>query len=548
MSDKLLRRLKMYKTEFFLVVIIVLQILAAALYMRDKQFLHVDELLSFEGAHNMTLYQFGDPKYWLDSDEEWRDAWHTKEEFMRHFEVRGDESLLKHPLSEWGQVIKNKNFYYILINLMTSFQTSPAMTKWTGFALNGIILFIHQVMLYVVGKEVFGDRKKALLPVILYGFSAGALTLVTFIRVYLLKSFLCLLIAYIHVKLLSWRNLWGIVAAYGITGVSVLLIWGNQPYIVLYAVSAAFVFMLACLVQKEFRLLLKYAGVGGVGGVTVILFMKDITGQLLSYARSDYGVATITNFLKRPIKDYMVFLKFYFMKTLSHTAGGIYTIIAVAIVLAVIWRFRSRRETVRWEKFKYFNIKLYYIVGISICYFVINCRIQSVKEYRYMSCIYPGLCIGIAALLEWVLDSCRVQRRFAVISCIVLISVCVGYWRGYVDEMYHEVPQMREKLAQFPQTDNLFITPIEEERRQYYRDGYLSNDNTRLYLLSADDVDATDYKFLEQLHGKGFLCWLPILWNDAADKRALDQILLYTDYKEYETAFTTYQSEVYYVH
>lgn len=547
MKNKVFFYVKKYEICLLFIFIIILQIVVAAFYMNSKQFLHIDELYCYEGAHNVLLYRFVDPEFRLITNEEWYNKWHTKEEFMSHFEVRGGESILRHPLTELKSTVKSKHIYYVLLNIAESFQSDPTLTKWAGFALNSIIFILHQIVFYLVGQEIFRDKRKALLPMLIFGFSAGAITLTTYIRFYLLKSLLCLIIAYIHIKLLTWKNIWGVIAAYAVTGIAVQLIWGNQPYIILYAASAVFVFMMICLIKREYKLLLQYIGIGGAGALAVILLMRSIMVQLKVYAKSDYGVSTIANFLGRPIGEYAVFLKFYFMKSLSHVAGGVYTIAVVLIILAAIWWVQKKKGKVQWTKFEYFNAKTCYIVGVSICYFIINCRIQDVKEYRYMSCIYPGLCVGIAVLLEWVLDSCQVRARSTVICAVILVGVFFGYLRGYVDEMYPEVADMRLELTKYPTADSLFITP-EEEMRQYYRDGYLSNDGTRLYLMSPDSIDVEDYAFLSELDGEGFLCWLPYVFNGHYGENILDQILVNTDYGEYEKVMGTYQSNVYYVH
>ena len=548
MKNKVQYLAKKYEIILIFVCVIVLQLTVAAFYMNSKQFMHCDELFCYEGAHNALLYRFGEPEFYLYSDEEWWNTWHSKDEFMARLEVRGDESILQHSLTELKSSLKTSNIYYILLNIVESFQSDPTMTKWSGFVLNSIFFVFHQIMLYLIGWEIFQDKKKALLPMILYGFSAGGITLIVFIRFYLLKSLLCLLIAYIHMRLLEWRNIWGIMAAYGVTGIAVLLIWGNQPYIVLYAASVVFVFMIVCLIKKDYKFLRKYVCVGCAAVLAVLLFVPNIMNQLLNYVTSWYGRSAIKNLLKKSMREYAAYIKFYFMKTLAHTAGGVYSITAIGVMLAAIWYIQNSKEKVQWKRSEYFDFKGFFIIGVSICYFLITCRIQFAMWYRYMSCIYAGICVGIAILLDWVLEICRVRLRGVVVCAVVLIGLFFGYTKGYVDEIYPEASKMYEELAQYPNADNLFVAPRDAWGAEYPQEAYMTNEGTRIYRMDSEAIEDTDYGFLDELQGEGFLCRFPIQWSDEFTKYEMEQILVHTNYKEFERVFSTYYSNVYYVY
>lgn len=554
MKNKVQYLSKKYKNILIFICVIALQLIVAAFYMNSKQFMYIDEYYSYEGAHNALLYRFGEDGFRLSTDDEEYYKWHTKEYFLSHFEVRGDESILQHSPAELKSILKTKNVYYILLNIAESFQSNPAFTKWTGFVLNCIIFVFHQIVFYLVGREIFQDKRKAMFPMILFGFSAGGISLVTFIRVYLLKSLLCLLIVYFHMKLLTWQNIWGIILAYGVTGIAVLLIWGFQPYIVLYAASAVFVFMIVCLVNKKYKLLLRYVAAGCMGALAVVLFMPQIMSRLLSYAASDVGVSAINSFLRRPIIEYGAYFKYYFWKALSHSADGVYNIAAILIILAVLWWVQKQKGKVQWKKFEYFNQKAYFIVSTSLCYFITGCGIFDAEAYRYMSCIYAGLCVGMAILVEWILDSCQVRAYAAVLCAVVLSGLFVGYIKGYVDDMNWETSYMRDELARDPTASNLFILYDKEEDgipKQYYRNGFLMNDGTKYYMLKPEDIESTDYSFLADTGGTGVFCWFPIyywVWTDDWTSHEMEQILVHTDYKNYEKVFSTIYFNVYYIY
>ena len=554
---------KKYSTWIILVSVIFLQLLVAAFYMNIKQFYFVDELCCYEGAHNIMLYSFQQygPPFRLDNSSDAFYKWIPKSEFMQHFEVRGEERLLAHSLYDIRQNIKIKNTYYIMFNLLLSLWPNAEFTKWSGYALNAIIFIAHQIVLYLIGLEVFKDKKNALLPMILFGFSAGAITLTIFIRFYLFMSLLCLLIAYGHMILLKRKNVRNIITAFAITAMAILSLYGNQPFIVLYAASAMFIFGIVCLLEKEYKFLLKYIGIGLAGVAVVLAFAPSVVSRLLSMAESAQGIWIIRNLLRKPLGEYAHHIRFYFMKTLSHVTAGVYGIAAVVLLLLIVWIIQGRKK-IRINKPVYFSFYALFIVGVSVCYFLINTRIQWGETYRYMTCVYAGLCVGIAVLLKWIMESCKLRYQNIILCAVVIIGLVISYWRGYVDETYLWLAGVKQCLAEYEGIDNIFyskpldsdIQPTESPNR-YYLDGVMMNDNTRMYLMEPEDLDEVDYSFIADTYDKGILCWLPLSWEEDIGMRdyALDQILSHTDYNEYRKVFETdyyYQpgSSVYYVY
>lgn len=536
-----------YNTILIVAIVIMLQMFVAALYMNNKQGMFIDEFYCYAGAHNALLYSQGEPEFRVSTDENWYNTWNSKEDFLRYFEVRGDESILRHSPAELKSKLKTNVLYYILLNVVESLQPDPAQTKWSGFILNSFFFVIHQIVFFLIGKEIFCDKRKAMVPMIIYGFSAGGITLYTYIRFYLMKSLLCLLIAYFHIKLFKWRNIRGIITAFTVSGVAVLLIWSVQPYIVLYAASAVFVFIIICLANRDYKFVLKYLGIGCAGAVAVVLFMPQTMSLLMHYASTDIGMETINNFLRRPREEYWSYFVYYFMKTLSHVAEGVYNVAAILIILAIVGYVQKRRGKIQWRKVEYLTPKAFYMVGVSVCYFLLNCRIQYSQSYRYMSCSYAGFCVGMAVLLVLVLDLCQVQRRGAVICAVVVSGLFFTCSRSYVDEMFPEAYETREQLAQHPEAANVYVIPA-EFRRDFYMDTYCMNPGSKIYMLSVWQTDTVDYAFLEEANGAGLFLWLPSYADDYFTKKQIEQFILHSDYKNCKPAFETFQSDVYYLY
>lgn len=535
-------------------VIIFLQLLVAAFYMHIKQIYFVDELFCYEGAHNVMLYPFNQNglPYRLDHGLDAYYNWITKDDFMAHFEVRGNEKLLEHSLNDISHNIKTKNIYYIMLNVILSFWPNAIFTKWSGYLLNAIIFIAHQIVLYLIGIEVFRDKKKAMLPMFIYGFSAGGITLIVFIRFYLLMSLLCMLMVYGHMVLLRKKNMVNIVMVYFITAIATLCLYENQPYIVLYAASAVFFFCITCLIAKEYRLLMKYLGIGLVGMAMILIFLPGVWRSLLSMSQSSYGIAAIDSFLNRSIREYAHYIKFFLLKAVSHVSAGIGGVAVSAFLLLIIWVMQGRKKFHFFIP-SYISRRVIYIIGVSVCYFLINARIQYGEIYRYMTCIYTGLCVAIAVLLTWLMDCLGFYHRRAVFSVIVLFGLIISYQKGYVDELYPKISEAKKCLAEHEGAANLFIKPKDSVVR-YYQDGFVAVNANRVYLMEPNDMEKADYSFLDGTYDMGIVCWMPVTWEVEDEEQrdwVLDQILVHTELKEYDKLFETddtYGSGVYYIH
>lgn len=543
---------KKYSLWIILGAIIALQLFVAAFYMNIKPYFNCDELFCYEGAHNVMLYPFNENglPYRLDHSLSAYYQWTPKDEFMHHFEVRGDEKLLAHSLSDIRQNIKNRTIYYIMLNVVLSFWPNTDFTKWSGYALNAIIFVIHQIVLYLIGTEVFKDKKKAMLPMILYGFSAGGITTIVFIRFYLFMSFLCMLMVYSHLRMFKHKRIRNIISAYAVTAITTLCFYVNQPYILLYAACVVFVFCIICLIEKAYKFLLMYIGIGCAGAVVTLLLVPSIISRIRSMAQSSFGVEAIDSFFRRPLREYAHYIKFFFMKTLSHVTAGVYGIMAVVLLLLIVWLIQGRKK-IQIVMPGYVSIQALYIAGVSACYFLINTRIQYDEAYRYMTCIYAGLSVVVAVMLEWIMECCKICYRGAVFCAIIIVGLIIPYWREYVDEVYPELVDAKKCLEEYEGVNSIFVKPKDSVVRLYF-DGTMINDGTRFYLMEPDDMETADYSFLEEEYDDGILCWIPITWDEEeAERWVLDQIIVHTELKEYDKLFetdATYGSSVYYIH
>lgn len=78
-------------------------------------------------------------------------------------------------------------FYYVIIHTICSFFPG-VFSKWFGLIPNLFCLPVIDILLYQIGKIMFGSRARSLMAVIVYGFGAMMMNMIIFIRMYALLT------------------------------------------------------------------------------------------------------------------------------------------------------------------------------------------------------------------------------------------------------------------------------------------------------------------------------------------------------------------------
>lgn len=74
-------------------------------------------------------------------------------------------------------------FYYVIIHTICSFFPG-VFSKWFGLIPNLFCLPVIDILLYQIGKILFGSRARALMAAMIYGFGAMMMNMIIFIRMY----------------------------------------------------------------------------------------------------------------------------------------------------------------------------------------------------------------------------------------------------------------------------------------------------------------------------------------------------------------------------
>lgn len=156
--------------------------------------------------------------------------------------------------------------FYFLLNTICSFFPG-SFTKWTGLGMNLALMCGTVLALYALGMELFADWKKALFVCALYAFSQEGMSNVMMIRMYMLLTFLTVLLALLVAKALRKPGL----PLYLLIGLVIFLGMLTQYFYVVYAFVLCAVYDLYLMHRREWKNAAAFSipALAGVGGMVL---------------------------------------------------------------------------------------------------------------------------------------------------------------------------------------------------------------------------------------------------------------------------------------
>ena len=158
----------------------LIPVLIAGYYGIQKQGYFVDEIWSY-GLANSKEYAH------IYSPEGWDQHWMEPQYFKSYIEVDPGEEF------SYESVFKNQEddnhpplFYLVLHTICSLFPGK--FSKWFGIVPNLLYLFITNLFLYCLLKKLSFSKTEAVIGMLFYGLSAGAISCTIYIRMYMMMT------------------------------------------------------------------------------------------------------------------------------------------------------------------------------------------------------------------------------------------------------------------------------------------------------------------------------------------------------------------------
>ena len=427
----------MKKNKWFLLCMIgllLVQLTAVFWFGTQKQGFHYDEYYSYYSS-NVTNALVPTDMEWMDTEGIRSEFMALKGEGLGLGMVRLMQSLDVHP-----------PLYYYLLRLVC--WLSPGIfSKWQGLALNVVFFILAWLTLAGITKEITDNNKKNVLAVCaLFGFSPAVFSGVMFVRMYMMLTFVCLFILYVHICAITRqkRSLSGFYIP-----IMVLSFIGFH----IHYYFAVFLFFLAAVVtlylffHKESRKeSFIYAGFVLAGLMVSVLIYPACLGHIFRGYRGTEAQDAFFDFSN--IGDRF---SFFFDLTNEYVFGNMFVALLLCLILlGLTSRVKQKEDALARPERQAYMLTLIVTVG----YFLVVAKtalLNAEEAIRYEMPVYGLLMVlvmvGLGSRLQF-LDNGKNTKAISVIFaglvCLTLAGEIIGLANDKVCFLY---PQDKENIA-----------------------------------------------------------------------------------------------------
>jgi len=328
-------------------VITVLCTILILFMSAGKTQMHMDEVWSFGLANS-----YGRPQFYptiagvlglkdsmdLEEREDYQSFyghWHPGSYFGDYVTVQKGEQF------SYGNVWHNQTLdtspplYYALIHTICSF-FPDSFSKWYGLIPNIIFYALSLWLVWLIARHIFGEDIRAVSALLLWGISRAAISDAIFIRMYMMQTFLVLLLVWLFIRIISGSGKLCIPAAAAVSIIGFL----TQYYTYIIAFILTLCTCIILLIRKKvLRALLTGASELAAVGIAFLLF-PAVSDHVFHGVFTDYTSVSLRALL--PVS--LVFEApgwYYFFE--GFAAAVIDIIIAAAAVAAVVPLFLRKK-------------------------------------------------------------------------------------------------------------------------------------------------------------------------------------------------------------
>lgn len=435
----------------FFIIVCLLTALAVNFGYRKEGY-YIDELWSY-GLANSYETPF------LQEMEDYMETWHQPNFYEQYLTVQPDRTFA------WNSVYSNQTrdvhppLYYILLHGISSLFPGE-FSKWYGLSINLLFYIGTLFSLFELG-DVFDQGEKSyvrLLAPVLYGMSAGALSNVVYIRMYMMLTCITVLFA-----VLVWRAMAkegkdykkNLVALTAISAIGIL----TQYYFLIFAFFLSACYVSWRFLRKEWGKVLSYALSVWLGiGLGILIFpallqhilVGDKAQESLANAMGGFNV-----FFERLISYVRILTRaFWGGKIIWLYVSLLSAFVCIAILMVSgYWKNIWIGEPA----------KIYMcFIAVSVCaYFFVVVQISTDIVDRYQFLIYPFISL---LMLHPVAEVCRVFRREFLVGILAggYVFCCLfSYVKGngmvsYLYLGYRDALEVME--TEYSATPGIYVT------------------------------------------------------------------------------------------
>lgn len=391
-------------------IYVLFTVLMIGVLLCKKNF-HVDELLSYglaNDSYGMVMSVEDGVKYEP-----------SERPFENYLSVNAGEGFNYHYVWENQTIDVHPPLFYAVLHTICSFFPEQ-FSVWYAGAINIVFgLFTLMALRKLLG-ELFDNVFVKNVVSIVFVLTAEVLTMVSFLRMYIMAMFWVTLTTWFFVRVVGrkWK-LQDYLFIYVISVLSAL----THYYCVVYLIFICVVYGVWLLIGKRWREVVTFVGVMlGAAGTAIAIFPA-----MLEHVFSGYrGTQSIKNFANASITDYVNRLKGFYEFFDVQLFGGLLSIGLVLILIGALVAFVEKKDLSK----DVVGIKWLLLLIPSVLYFAVVAKMAVYIDERYVSPIFAVAIVLFAGALYGTLSKCcddRVKK-----FCLIVISaiMVVNGWKS----------------------------------------------------------------------------------------------------------------------
>ena len=508
---KIVNILNKYNIITILLIILICGVMI--FFQGKKEGFHEDEVYSIVSSVNennglMSAYQ--DNRFPDNESPEWKTR-----EYVKEFVTLSSNNFLNLISIYKNQVMDNHPpVFYILVHI-SLILFGGQFTKYAIFLVNIIAFIFSCVAINQILKIL--NKKEITIPVlILYGLSMGTISMVLYQRMYMLLTLFILLYFYYTIKIYksNYELNKNIITKLGVVAILGFL---TQYFFAIYAIGIFLIMIIKMIKEKQIDSLKKYIIIHIIYSALGILIFPSCIYHLFFTNR---GISNLAN--GNYIANLLSYIKYL---TYSFTIKESILLLFIGLILVYLRLTHMRKEDD--DKF---------IISIltipSLIFFLINVKLTSFQELRYILPMIPFISITTYILLNKLIDIKYKNIIFIVISLSLVINGFIISSPKYLYEEYSECIEIAKENSEKSFVyvyDNFFNHMKSIPEMMIYNKTLIVNHskNELEYLIKDDELNTED---------SYILCIKSYMNND----EILDKIKNNTEFNKITMIYTSY--------
>ena len=416
------KRKKAYALLFLIVTAV--QMAVVFFYLTQKENYFLDELFSFGYAHTFTFAKT-DIQYFYRSSAWQYETWIANRALKDQLRVTAAESLLGQTPRRALSLLLKRHPYYGLLNLLMSVFAPGSLSVYPGGLFNIFLLFVTQLLLYRITKELSGSGPAALLAVGLYGFSTMAVNMAIYIRFYTLVT--ALFLGAVRLHQIMWRT--GAIWKFELLTAAAMALcyFGMRDSQLVFILSGALIgfFVLMLLGRRQYAKALCYLATTVPAGLyyaakanylAILLHPAEFTEKpwpinVMTSSVLDMDPSSFWQNTKRCAKC--------FADRLFGSRYIMYGFAGVVLILFGIRLFTKGKASDRGRREAGSESRFFWVIAGTVFIYLLFSVLTGLPSPRYLSPVFPLVCVLLCCAVSFLAADKRV-RAWALLLCMAL--------------------------------------------------------------------------------------------------------------------------------